>query len=225
MLRRSDIRRLPWQLRYDLGERASTALRRAIIAATHLHCTVRFQGPVRIGPGFTLFIPARGTLIVGPDVDFRGGFRCEIWGDGRVEIGAGTIFTSNTLIRCSTSVVIGDYCAFGQSVVIQDGYHRYSDPGRHWLNQGYDFRPIHIGDGAGVSDKCTIQADIGERAMIGSCSVVHRAIPAYCVAVGSPARVVRYFGPPERRQELVRPPAQRLTTDRFLSDQTQTGIT
>jgi acetyltransferase-like isoleucine patch superfamily enzyme len=137
-------------------------------------------------------------LIVGPGVDFRRGFVCEIGGEGRVEIGAGTTFTSHALVQCSTSIEIGRRCAFGQAVLIVDGYHRYDDPGRHWLDQGYDFRPIKIGDGAGISDKCTIQADVGERAMIASHSVVNRPIPAYVVAAGSPARVVRYFGPPDQ---------------------------
>ena len=90
------------------------------------------------------------------------------------------------LIQCSTLVSIGARCAFGQSTLIADGYHRYRDPDQHWMEQGHDFRPIHIGDGAGVSDKCTIQSDVGERAMIASGSVVHRPIPPYCLAVGSP---------------------------------------
>jgi len=172
---------------------------------------------VYIGPGFQLWIPDHGTLLVGPGVDFRRGFVCEISGEGRVEIGAGTIFTAHALIQCTTSITIGERCAFGQSTVIVDGYHRYRDPASHWLEQGYEFRPIHIGDGVGVSDKCTIQADIGERAMIGSGSVVNRPVPAFCLAVGTPARVVRYFGPPERREEVVRPRARRRTNDRFRS--------
>jgi acetyltransferase-like isoleucine patch superfamily enzyme len=158
---------------------------------------------VRLGPGFSLYIPDDGSFVVEPGVDFRRDFRCEIEGDGRVEIGAGTVFTSNTLIQCSTLVSIGKRCAFGQSTLIVDGYHRYQDHERHWMEQGYDHRPIHIGDGAGISDKCTIQADIGERAMIASGSVVNRPIPPYCLAVGAPARVVKYFGPPERREELL----------------------
>jgi acetyltransferase-like isoleucine patch superfamily enzyme len=71
------------------------------------------------------------------------------------------------------------------------------------MRQGYDLRPIHIGDGAGISDKCTIQADVGERAMVASGSVVNRPIPPYCLAMGAPARIVRYFGPPERRAEAL----------------------
>jgi len=141
--------------------------------------------------------------VVGPGVDFRRGFACEIRGQGSVEIGPGSVFTSNVLIQCSTSIRIGARCAFGQSTLIVDGTHRYRDPEVHWMEQGYDHRPLRIGDGAGVSDKCTIQADIGERAMVASGSVVNRAVPPFCLVAGAPARLVRYVGPPERRDELL----------------------
>jgi acetyltransferase-like isoleucine patch superfamily enzyme len=154
--------------------------------------------------------------VVGHGVEFRRGFVCEISGDGKVVIGKGTIFSNNTLIQCSTLVEIGDRCVFGQSTLIVDGYHRYGDTSRHWLQQGHDWRPIRIGKWVGVSDKCTIQADIGEQAMIASNSVVNRPIPAFCVAVGTPARVVRYFGPPDQKPE-VRARARRRTTDRYVS--------
>ena len=217
---------MPWRVRYVWGQRAMTEARKLGIWATHRHCRVEFQGPVRLGPGFRLSIPDAGTLIVGPGVDFRGGFVCLIEGTGRVVIGAGSIFTSHALIQCGTSIEIGERCAFGQSLLMVDGYHRYSDPDRHWLEQGYDHRPLRIGDGVGVSDKCTIQADIGERAMIGSQSVVDRPIPPFCTAVGAPARVVRYFGPPEhdprRTGRACAEPADdepRGTDERFRSDQ------
>lgn len=194
-------RRFPWYVRYRLGQRLATRARVLLIRATHLHCRVEFQGPVRIGRGFELDILDTGTLIVGPGVDFRRGFVCEIAGNGRVVIGGGTTFTSSCLIQCTTSIEIGERCAFGQSTLIFDGVHRYSDPDVHWLDQGWDFRPIRIGDGVGVSDKCTVHADIGERSMIASQSVVNRDIPAYAVAAGVPARVIRRFGPSEAHRD------------------------
>ena len=187
--------KIPWYLRYDLGGRVLTKARVLGVLATHRHCRVEFRGPVRIGPGFRLDIPDQGTLIVGEGVEFRRGFACEISGKGRVVIGAGTVFTSNALIQCSTSIEIGRRCAFGQSTLIFDGVHRYTDPDRDWQDQGWDFHPITIGDGAGISDKCTVYSDIGERAMIASLSVVNRPIPPYTVAAGVPARVIRSFGP------------------------------
>lgn len=208
----------PWVARYEYGARLASALRLLSVRLTHGHCQVEIREPVRLGPGFSLYIPDHGTLVVGEGVEFRHGFRCEIHGDGRVEIGAGTVFTSNCLIQCSSLVSIGEQCAFGQSTLVVDGYHRYRDPSRHWLEQGYDFRPIHIGPGAGISDKCTIQADVGERAMVASGSVVKRPVPPYCLAVGSPARVVRYFGPPEQRAQLVPPRRRRATVDRLAAE-------
>ena len=193
------LQRLPWHLRYRVGAKLASDLRRLAVTATHRHCRVEFQGPVRIGPGFHLDIPDRGSLIVGPGVDFRRGFVCEISGDGRVTIGGGSIFTSHALIQCSTSIDIGRRAVFGQALLIADGNHRYRDPDRHLLDQGYDFRPITIGDGAVVTSKCTVLADIGERALIGANAVVSKPIPPFCLAVGAPARPIEYFGPPDRR--------------------------
>ena len=193
------LRRLPWHLRYRVGAKAASDLRKLVVRATHLHAHVEFQGPVRLGPGFQLDIPDRGTLIVGPGVDFRRGFVCEISGNGRVTIGGGSIFTSNMLIQCSTSIDIGRRAVFGQSTILVDGNHRFRDPERHFLDQGYDLAPVTIGDGVLVTSKCTLMADIGEHAVIGANSVVSKPIPPYCLAVGAPARVVEYFGPPDRR--------------------------
>ena len=194
--RRRDWRTLPWHLRYRVGGRIASEARRLAIQATHLHCRVEFQGPVRLGPGFHLDIPDAGTFEVGPGVDFRRGFVCEISGGGRVTIGAGSIFTSIALVQCSTSIDIGRRAVFGQSLLIVDGNHRFRDPERHTLDQGYDYRPITIGDGVLVTTKCTVMADIGDHAVIGANSVVSKPIPPYCLAVGAPARVIEYFGPP-----------------------------
>jgi acetyltransferase-like isoleucine patch superfamily enzyme len=189
-------RRVPWKLRYEVGSRVASEARRLSILATHQHCRVEFAGPVRLGPGFSLRIPDHGTLIVGPYVDFREGFVCEISGSGRVTIGAGSIFTSHALIQCSTSIDIGERCVFGQALLIADGNHRYRDPDLHLLDQGYDFRPLRIDDGAVVTSKCTILNNLGERCLVGANSVVIAPVPAFCLAVGSPARIVEYFGPP-----------------------------
>src|SRR3712207_2916180 len=120
------LRNVPWHLRYRTWPRLASEIRRLTILATHRHCRVEFHGPVQLGPGFHLEIPDAGTFIVGNGVDFRRGFTCEIHDEGRVVIGAGTIFTSNALVQCSTSIEIGERCVFGQSVLIADGYHRYT---------------------------------------------------------------------------------------------------
>ena len=193
-------RKVPWYMRYRVGADMASRARRLLVELTHLHCRVEFQGPVHIGPGFRLVIPDKGTLVIGAGTVFRQGFVCEIGGDGRVVIGPNCEFTSHALLQCSTSIEIGERCIFGQSALIVDGNHRFRDWARHLLDQGYDLRPVHIGDGAIVTSKVSIiGSDIGAHALIGAHSVVTRSIPAYCLAYGTPARVVEYFGPPDQR--------------------------
>jgi acetyltransferase-like isoleucine patch superfamily enzyme len=195
-----DRRRIPWLLRYAVLGRAASEARRLTAKASHVHANLEFQGPAWLGPGFSLRMFEDGaTLRIGPNVDFRRDFTCEVGGQGEVVIGAGCVFTGMAMIQCSTSVRIGDGAIFGQGLVIADGNHRFRDPNVPFLDQGYDFRPITVGAGAVVLSSCTIVNDIGERALIGANSVVTRPIPPYSLAVGAPARVVEYFGPPELR--------------------------
>ncbi len=187
--------KIPWTLRYRLGATAASTARRILVEATHRHCRVEFQGPVRLGPGFHLEIPDQGSLIVGPGVDFRRGFVCEISGDGVVTIGAGSIFTSHALLQCSTSITVGRRCVFGQSLMLVDGAHRFRDPEAHVLDQGYDYRPLTIGDGVVVMSKCTVAADIGAGTVVGAHSLVTRPLPPGCLAAGTPAEPREFFSP------------------------------
>jgi acetyltransferase-like isoleucine patch superfamily enzyme len=196
---RSRLRRLPWELRYIHAERAASEARRLALLATNTHADVRIPKTVRLGPGFRLYMPQGGTFIVHPGCDFRRDFVCEISGGGRVEIGPGTVFTSSTLIQITTSLTIGARAALGQATLIVDGNHRWRDPDVQMLDQGYDFTPIEIGDGAIVFTKSTIFASVGERAVVGAHSLVNKPVPAYCFASGTPARVREYFGHPENR--------------------------
>ena len=194
-----DWRRLPWELRYEKGSMLASDLRKLVVRATHRHCRVEFQGPVRLGPGFSLHIPNRGSFIVGPGVDLRRRFFCEISGNGVVRIGAGVTFTADAIIQCSTSVTVLDGCQIGQSCMIIDGNHRYRDHTTPFLEQGYDYRPVTVGPDAVILSKVTILADVGERSVVAAHAVVNRDVPPYCLVGGVPARVIDYFGPPELR--------------------------
>lgn len=182
---------LAWRARHRWLARAASDLRRVAVTATHGHATVEFRGPVRLGPGFVLDMPGAGTFVVGVGVDFRRGFVCEISGNGRVVIGDGSIFTRDVLVQCTTSIEIGRRCVFSQDVLLADGNHRYDDVDRHPMDQGYDFRPLVIGDGALVLAKCTVLAPVGERAVVAAGSVVTRPVPAFTLVGGAPAKVVR----------------------------------
>jgi acetyltransferase-like isoleucine patch superfamily enzyme len=197
------LRRLPWRVRYRAVPKFASYMRKVGLRLTHLHAHVSFGKYCRVGPGFVLEIPDDGTFITGLGVDFRRGFVCEISGDGRVEIGDLTVFTHDAVIQCTTSITIGRGCSIGQGALFVDGNHRFRDPDKPMRQQGYDFRPLTVGDGATIMSKCTLLADVGTGALIGAHSVVTKPVPPYCLAYGAPARVIEYFGPAELRPDGV----------------------
>ena len=180
----------------------------AIFKNPHGH--VEFQGPVFLGRGFSLHMPKGGTFIVAPGVEFRRNFRAELGGpDSRIEIGALAAFTHGVIISCDTTIVIGPRVILGQDCYVVDGNHKFRDLDKHFLDQGYEYRSISIGEEAIVHSKVTIVNDIGTRAIIGANAVITKAIPAYCVAGGVPARILEYFGPPGEEPPGWRPGASK----------------
>lgn len=199
------IRDLVFRASYWRAPLLASAVRKRWVLFRHPRADIRFGRRVYLGPGFSLHMPDRGSFVAGDGVEFRRGFRAEIAGDGRIAIGAGSVCTYGVLMQCTTSIDVGERCTFGQATIVVDGQHRFRDLTRPVLEQGYDFTPITIGDGATITSKCTIMADVGRRAFVGANSVVTRPVPPHTVAVGAPARPIDWFGPEgEEPPELAR---------------------
>jgi acetyltransferase-like isoleucine patch superfamily enzyme len=73
--------------------------------------------------------------------------------------------------------------------------HDYSDPSKPVVEQGYSVKPIVVEDGVwmGAGVIVTPGVRIGRNAVVGAGSVVTHDVPPYCVVVGNPARIVKYF--------------------------------
>jgi acetyltransferase-like isoleucine patch superfamily enzyme len=170
-------------------------LRKRWVLFRNPHTRIEFQGPVYLGPGFSIDAPRGGAFIVGPGVEFRRGFRAELGGpDAVISIGSMSVFTYDVVLQCTTSIEIGEHCMFGQATLVVDGNHRFRALDRPMLDQGYDLQPLRIADHVTITTKCTIIADIGERTFVGANSVVTKPLPAFSVAAGMPARVINQFG-------------------------------
>ena len=94
---------------------------------------------------------------------------------------------SGTSIWCFDSITIGNNVRVGANVVIMDGDAHQDDP-RAGKNA-----PIVIEDNVWIGASVTVLkgATIGRNSLIGAGSVVVKDIPANCVAVGNPCKVIR----------------------------------
>ena len=180
--------------RYGPLPRLLSTLRKWRVLLANPHADIRFGRGVYIGPGFGLHIPGGGSFVADPGVEFRSGFRAEVEGNGRISIGARTVFTYDTVLQCTQEIRIGEDCAIGHSVTIVDGQHRFRDTSRTFDEQGYEWHPIAIGTACWITSKATILAAVGDGAVVAANAVVNREVPANTVVGGVPARVLEDFG-------------------------------
>jgi acetyltransferase-like isoleucine patch superfamily enzyme len=73
--------------------------------------------------------------------------------------------------------------------------HGFKDGNKNSSSQPLDIKPVVIEDEAHIGANSVVLAGvtIGKRCQIGAGSVVTRDIPAFSVAVGNPARVIKTF--------------------------------
>ena len=108
-------------------------------------------------------------------------------------------------IFCANSVKIGKHVVISSDVFITDVEHEYNSIQSGILEQKLKIGSTKIGDYAflGVGVKIIKGVTIGKHAVIGANSVVTKDIPAYCVAVGIPARVIKKYNPSTQKWENI----------------------
>ena len=129
------------------------------------------------------------------------GLGVTVRGEARVRIGSGTFLNLNVMVAAVALVEIGDHCMFANGCFVTDGNHRYDDPSRPVTWQGFTTKgPTRIGDNVwcGANVVITSGVTVGERAVIGANSVVTENLPAFSLAVGVPAKVLRKIEYPQR---------------------------
>lgn len=110
-------------------------------------------------------------------------------------IGDGTNIGNFNHIFATRSIVIGRNVLTADKVYISDNSHEYEDIYTPIKSQPIkQISDVKIGDGTWLGENvCVIGAKIGMNCVIGANSVVTKDIPDYCVAVGSPAKVIKKY--------------------------------
>ncbi len=117
-------------------------------------------------------------------------------------IGLNCKMGDNVHIAASERVVIGDNCLMASKIYISDTSHGdYSDmsvdssPDIAPDDRPLYSKPVCIGNNVWIGENVCILlgVTIGDGCIIGANSVVNKDIPKDCIAVGSPAKVIKRF--------------------------------
>jgi acetyltransferase-like isoleucine patch superfamily enzyme len=156
-----------------------------------LHFPVRFGKPESISLGTGCMIYPRAWINV--VTDWKGNSY-----DGEIRLGDRVKIGYEVQISAARSIVIEDDVTISRGVVIVDHLHDY----RHLDVSIFEAplsapEPVRIGKGSFLGAHCMIGpgVQIGEHSLVSANSVVVNDVPAFSMAIGNPARVVRYQRP------------------------------
>jgi acetyltransferase-like isoleucine patch superfamily enzyme len=119
---------------------------------------------------------------------------------GRIRIGGGTFLNLGVQVAAVDLVEIGSHCMLANGCFVTDGNHRFEDPSLPVPWQGFTSKgPTRLGDNVwcGANVVVTSGVTVGDRCVIGANSVVTTDLPAYSIAAGAPAKVLKTITYPE----------------------------
>jgi|LauGreDrversion4_2_1035121.scaffolds.fasta_scaffold03025_2 virginiamycin A acetyltransferase len=173
------------------------------IAGAKIHSTAKIIGTV---------IHGNISISEGVTID-----KCVIAGHD-INIGRYTSINGpNTTIYAEVnSIQIGNFCSIARNVDIQEWNHPVNKLSTSMIGAnclGIPIRqemesrgPIIIGHDVWIGTQCVVLSGvkIGNGAIIGANSVVSSDIPAFAIAVGNPAKVIKYRFDEKRQSEILK---------------------
>lgn len=135
-------------------------------------------------------------VILGDNVTMKNDCRVMVTGNNcAIEIGDNTTFTHHCQLEAqeeATHITIGEDCMFSNNVLVRtnDSHYIYDVNTGERTNEPSD---VHISNHVWLAAYTTVMkgVTIGDGAVVGYRSVVTRDIPSSCIAVGTPAKVIK----------------------------------
>jgi acetyltransferase-like isoleucine patch superfamily enzyme len=165
--------------------------------------------------GRSVLLRSPGQVSIGDQVMIDDNVVLDAKGKGaRIELGNQILLGRNTILSCNKSeinigsfVSIGPFCFFVSKSLISIGSNVSIGSGSHLMGGGHKFddldKPIirqeRTSQGIVVSDNVWIGSQVvvldgvtlGEGCIVGAGAVVTKDVPAYSIAAGIPAKVIR----------------------------------
>ena len=150
---------------------------------------------VRICDHATLIARGEGGITIENDVliNDRVYLDTECADTGYIHIGKSAYIGTGTTLFGHRGLEIGDHALLAQNITLTPYSHIFTNPAENIIDQGGHCKKVTIGRDSyiGMGVCVMYSGDIGEGSVIGAGSVVVKPIPAFSVAVGDPARVIK----------------------------------
>lgn len=127
----------------------------------------------------------------------------------KVKVGSHCNFAQGVFITGGGGVTIGDWVGIGPDTKIWSVNHRFEDPDRPWLLQGWEHKPVVIEDDVWLGANVFVMpgVTIGRGAIVSAGAVVSKSVPPFALVAGNPGRVVGWRKTPAPRSESAEAPA------------------
>ena len=165
------------------------------------HPHIVTEGFVFLGKGVELHARrGYGRLVLGRWVHIGSGNALRAH-EGTLRIGDKCVFGKDNTVNCHLDIEFGAATIVADWVYVCDFDHVFADVTVPIKDQGIVKSPVRVGPDVWIGVKATVLrgVTIGEGSVIAAHCLVNADVPAYSVAVGVPARVVR-----NRREDYAR---------------------
>ena len=117
--------------------------------------------------------------------------------NSEIHISKGVGMNGVSIVSRSAKIFVGEYTMMAPNCIIMDSpFHRILPPEKRMQYSGTDLdKNVWIGSNCWLGTGCLIfpGAKIGNNSVIGAGSIVIGEIPPNCIAIGRPAKVVKFF--------------------------------
>lgn len=113
--------------------------------------------------------------------------------EGTLTVGDKAVLGRGVSVNCYLDIEIGASALFADDIYVSDFDHKFADLTMPIKDQGIAKARVRIEPDVWIGTKVTVTSGvvIGTGAVVGANAVVTRDLPAYSVAVGVPARVIK----------------------------------
>ncbi len=185
----AELLALPYRLRFGRIGRRPRMFPPLLLAGTR---RIRLGDDTRVESFVSLSVAREGSIDIGSNCELRS-FACLEADTGRIVLGDGCSVNPFCSLNGYGGLQIGSDVRIASHSVILSSTHRFDDIDTPIRSQGMEAKPTVIGDDVWIGAHSIVVGGvrIGSHSIIGAGAVVLGDIPAFAVAAGVPARVIR----------------------------------